>query len=134
MMDDIMGAELSLEQRFVLQRARYEVSKMSRYNLERTAVKLLKAKIEQKNGIQRILQANGIIMKISESQQGLPEIISEETFISLLEMEDDDMPTDIMDSGNEDDDLDDDVADPDPGHCPQPCRSPLCSSGTGCHS
>ena len=48
-------------------------------------------------------------MKISESQQGLPEIISEETFISLLEMEDDDMPTDIMDSGNEDDDLDDDV-------------------------
>jgi hypothetical protein len=109
MMDNFMGGELSLEQRFVLQRARYEVSKMSRYNLERTAVKLLKSKIEQKNGIQRILQANGIIMKISESQQGLPEIISEETFISLLEMEDDEIPTDIMDQGNEDDDLDDDV-------------------------
>ena len=48
-------------------------------------------------------------MKISESQQGLPEVISEETFISLLEMEDDEMPIDIMDQGNEDDDLDDDV-------------------------
>lgn len=49
-------------------------------------------------------------MKITESQQGLPEIISEETFISLLEMDDEDeMPTDIMDQGSEDDDLDDDV-------------------------
>lgn len=110
MMDNMMGGELSLEQRFVLQRARYEVGKMSRYNLERTAVKLLKSKMEQKNGIQNILQANGIIMKITESQQGLPEIISEETFISLLEMDDEDeMPTDIMDQGAEDDDLDDDV-------------------------
>ena len=55
--------------------------------------------------------ANGIMFKIDEQQAGLPEIISEETFIDLLEMnvdECDEMPTDIMDPGWEDDDLEDD--------------------------
>ena len=83
---------------------------MSRPALERTALRLLKSRMEQKNGVQETLRANGIMFKIDESQQGIPEIISEETFISLLEMqcEDDSMPTDIMDKGWEDDDLSDD--------------------------
>tara|TARA_R100001463_G_scaffold15830_1_gene41256 strand:+ start:367 stop:582 length:216 start_codon:yes stop_codon:yes gene_type:complete len=65
--------------------------------------------MEQKNGIQTMLMQNGILFKIDEQQAGLPEIISEQTFIELLEMQDyDSMPTDIMDKGWEDDDLDDD--------------------------
>ena len=55
--------------------------------------------------------ANGILFKVEEQQGPLPEIISEETFIELLELQnqgDDEMPTDIMDTGWEDDDLDED--------------------------
>jgi len=100
---------LSIEQRFALQRARYEVGRMSRPALEKTALKLLKSKMEQKNGIQTTLKENGIIFKIDEIQAGMPEIISEETFITLLELTDEpSMNTDIMDEGYEDDDLEDD--------------------------
>tara|TARA_B100001758_G_C18265386_1_gene533285 strand:- start:506 stop:772 length:267 start_codon:yes stop_codon:yes gene_type:complete len=83
---------------------------MSRPALEKTALRLLKTRMEQKNGVQETLRENGIMFKIEESQQGIPEIISEETFITLLEMnnEDDVLPTDIMDEGWEDDDLSDD--------------------------
>ncbi len=102
--------DLTIEQRFALQRARYEVSRMSRHELERTAVKLLKTRMQQKNGVQTMLMQNGIMFKIEEKQDGLPEIISEDTFIELLRMqsEDDSMPTDIMDPGWEDDDIDND--------------------------
>lgn len=105
-----MNAQLSIEQRFALTRARYEVSRMSRTNLEKTALRLLKSRMEQKNGVQDTLLANGIVFKIDEQQSGLPEIISEETFCNLLELnvENDEMPTDIMDEGWEDDDLEDD--------------------------
>ena len=82
---------------------------MSRHNLEKTALKLLKSRMEQKNGVQSMLQANGIIFKIDELQQGIPEIISEDTFIELLEMQEDSMPSGIMDIGWEDDDLEDDT-------------------------
>tara|TARA_B100001778_G_scaffold333520_1_gene342233 strand:+ start:2568 stop:2786 length:219 start_codon:yes stop_codon:yes gene_type:complete len=67
--------------------------------------------MEQKNGVQEMLMANGIIFKIDEQQGGLPEIISEQTFVDLLELNvegADEMPTDIMDIGWEDDDLEDD--------------------------
>ena len=66
--------------------------------------------MEQKNGVQRTLAQSGILFKLDEQTQGLPDIISEETFIQLLEMniDDDDMPTDILDEGWEDEDLDDD--------------------------
>ena len=64
--------------------------------------------MEQKNGVQRTLMANGIMFKIDEQQEGLPEIISEETFMDLLMMQDDDLPTSIEDEGYENDDLDDD--------------------------
>ena len=102
--------DLTIEQRFALQRARYEVSRMSRHELERTAVKLLKSRMQQKNGVQNVLLQNGVVFKIEEKQEGLPEIISEETFIELLQMQSDDesMPTDIMDPGWEDDDIDND--------------------------
>ena len=106
-----MTEGLSIEQRFALQRARYEVSKMSRPALEKTALRLLKTRMEQKNGVQRTLQANGIIFKIDEQQSGLPEIISEDTFVELLQLQaesDDDLPTSIYDEGWENDDLDDD--------------------------
>ena len=51
---------------------------------------------------------NGIMFKIDEQQAGLPEIISEETFVEILQMADDDLPTSIDDQEYENDDLDDD--------------------------
>ena len=102
-------SQLNLEQRFALQRARYEVSRMSRPALEKTALRLLKTRMEQKNGVQETLMQNGIMFKIDDRQGGLPEIISEETFINLLEMNvDDELPSSIDDEGWEDDDLEDD--------------------------
>ncbi len=102
--------QLTRGQRFALTRARYEVCRMSRPALEKTALRLLKTRMEQKNGVQETLRANGIMFKIDENQQGLPEIISEDTFMTLLMMQDDDdsMPTSIDDEGWEDDDLSDD--------------------------
>ena len=106
-----MNDQLSIEQRFALTRARYEVKRMSRPALEKTALRLLKSRMEQKNGVQQTLMQNGIMFKIDEQQAGLPEIISEETFVELLELNvdnSDELPTDIMDTGWEDDDLEDD--------------------------
>ena len=105
-----MNDQLSIEQRFALTRARYEVKRMSRPALEKTALRLLKSRMEQKDGVQQTLMANGIMFKIEEQQSGLPEIISEDTFMELLMMQDDydDMPTSIEDEGYEDDDLEDD--------------------------
>ena len=104
-----MNQDLTIEQRFALSRARYEVTRMSRPALEKTALRLLKSRMEQKNGIQTTLLSNGIVFKIEEQQGGLPEIISEETFIDLLQMQsDNEISTDIMDKGWEDDDLDSD--------------------------
>ncbi len=99
---------LTIEQRFALQRARYEVSRMSRPALEKTALRLLKSRMEQKNGVQHTLMQNGIMFKIDEQQSGLPEIISEETFIELLTMSEAELPTSIDDEGYENEDLDDD--------------------------
>ena len=67
-----MDQTLTIEQRFALTRARYEVGKMSRHALEKTTLRLLRSRMEQKNGIQHMLMA------------------------------------DIMDTGWEDDDLDED--------------------------
>ncbi len=106
-----MTSPLTIEQRFALTRARYEVTRMSRPALEKTALRLLKSRMEQKNGVQETLMASGIVFKIDEQQSGLPEIISEETFCELLELSNDaveEMSTDIMDEGWEDDDLEDD--------------------------
>ena len=106
-----MTSPLTIEQRFALTRARYEVTRMSRPALEKTALRLLKSRMEQKNGVQETLMASGIVFKIDEQQSGLPEIISEETFCELLELSADaseEMSTDIMDEGWEDDDLSDD--------------------------
>tara|TARA_B100001758_G_C17945547_1_gene370619 strand:+ start:268 stop:480 length:213 start_codon:yes stop_codon:yes gene_type:complete len=64
--------------------------------------------MEQKNGVQQTLMANGIMFKIDEQQSGLPEIISEETFMELLMMDEDSMPTSIDDEDYENEDLDDD--------------------------
>tara|TARA_B100001094_G_scaffold290257_1_gene307706 strand:+ start:687 stop:896 length:210 start_codon:yes stop_codon:yes gene_type:complete len=64
--------------------------------------------MEQKNGVQEMLMSNGILFKVEEMQGGLPEIISEETFVELLTMQDDTMPTSIDDVGYEDDDINDD--------------------------
>ena len=52
---------LTIEQRFALTRARYEVGRMSRPALEKTALRLLKSRMEQKNGVQETLRANGFI-------------------------------------------------------------------------
>ena len=106
-----MKEQLTIEQRFALQRAKYEVSRMSRHALEKTALRLLKSRMEQKNGVQHTLMANGIMFKIEEQQSGLPEIISEETFVNLLELNiegSDELPESIDDEGWESDDFEDD--------------------------
>ena len=100
--------QLTIEQRFALQRARYETARMSRPALEKTVIRLLKSRMEQKNGMQQMLMQNGILFKVDEMQGGLPEIISEETFVDLLQMQDDSLPTSIDDVGYEDDDIDND--------------------------
>ena len=67
--------------------------------------------MEQKNGVQNALRNGGILFKIDERQEGLPEIISEETFVELLEMNiegEEAMPQSIDDVGWEHDDLDED--------------------------
>ena len=81
---------------------------MSRPALEKTALRLLKSRMEQQNGVQSTLAKNGIMFKIDSVQNGLPEIISEETFVDLLKLSDDQMPSSIDDVGYEHDDLDDD--------------------------
>jgi len=103
-----MKNELTIEQRFALQRARYEAARMSRPALEKTVIRLLRSRMEQKNGVQQMLMTNGILFKVDEVQHGLPEIISEETFVDLLSMSEDTMPTNIEDVGYEDDDIDND--------------------------
>ena len=106
-----MTEELTIEQRFALQRARFEVSRMSRPALEKTALRLLRTRMELKNGVQCTLHKSGIMFKIEETGSAIPEIMSEETFMHLLELNTDsdcEMPTDIMDTGYEDDDLEDD--------------------------
>ena len=106
-----MKDQLTIEQRFALQRAKYEVSRMSRHALEKTALRLLKSRMEQKNGVQHTLMANGIMFKIEEQQAGLPEIISEETFVNLLELNiegSDELPDSIDDEVWESDDFEDD--------------------------
>lgn len=103
-----MKNTLTIEQRFALQRARYEAARMSKPALEKTVIRLLKTRMEQKNGIQETLLANGIIFKIDEVQGGLPEIISEETFVELLQNSYDEISGDIMDTEFEDDDIDGD--------------------------
>jgi len=81
---------------------------MSRPALEKTALRLLKSRMELKNGTQNTLLKAGIMFKIDEQQAGLPEIISEETFMELLLRADNDLPTSIDDQEYENDDLDDD--------------------------
>lgn len=103
-----MTNELTVEQRFALQRARYEAARMSRPALEKTVIRLLRSRMEQKNGVQEMLMTNGILFKVEEMQSGLPEIISEETFVELLTMQEDTMPTSIDEVGYEDDDIDND--------------------------
>ena len=106
-----MTDQLTIEQRFALCRARYEVSRMSRPALEKTALRLLKSRMELKNGVQHSLRKGGILFKVDEQQDGLPEIISEETFVELLEMNiegEGEMPSSIDDLGYETDDLDED--------------------------
>ena len=109
-MTSMNQTKLTIEQRFALSRARYEVSRMSRTALEKTALRLLKSRMDWKNSLQLTLAANGILLKMEEQGGPMPEIISEETFMELLMMQDmdDDITTDINDEGWENEDLEDD--------------------------
>ena len=104
-----MTNKLTIEQRFALSRARYEVERMSRPALEKTAIRLLRSRMMQKNGIQATLAASGFLFKIQEEEGPVPEIISEETFMELISMQnDDEINPDILDEGWEDEEMDDD--------------------------
>ena len=55
--------------------------------------------MEQKNGVQHTLMANGIMFKI-EQQSGLPEIISERPSLTELNIDgSDELPNSIDDEG-----------------------------------
>ena len=106
-----MKNQLTIEQRFALQRARYEAERMSRPALEKTVIRLLRSRMEQKNGIQETLASSGVLFQVKEEAGPMPEIISEETFVQLLEMNiegDSPLPQSIDDEGWENDDLDGD--------------------------
>ena len=60
---------LTIEQRFALQRARYETARMSRPALEKTVIRLLRSRIELKNGVQQMLMQNGILFKVDEAAE-----------------------------------------------------------------
>ena len=109
-MTSMNPTKLTIEQRFALSRARYEVSRMSRTALEKTALRLLKSRMDWKNSLQLTLASNGILLKMEEQGGPMPEIISEETFMELLMMQEmeDEMTTDIHDEGWENEDLEDD--------------------------
>ena len=63
----------------------------------------------QKNGIQATLAQSGILFKIQEQEGPLPEIISEETFMDLIAMQNsDEINPDIEDQGWENEEIDDD--------------------------
>ena len=70
-----MNQQLTIEQRFALTRARYEVSRMSRPALEKTALRLLKTRMQQKNGIQQVLLASGILFRVDEQQGPLDTVL-----------------------------------------------------------
>ena len=79
--------------------------------MEKTALRLLKSRMEQKNGVQQTLMANGIMFKIDEQQVVFLKSSLRRHFHGTLELNvdaDDELPTDIEDVGWEDDDLDDD--------------------------
>ena len=106
-----MDNPLTLEQRFALSRARYEVKRMSRPALEFATLQIMRSRFAQKNQIQQALMSQGILLRLDEQEQGYPEVISEDTFVELLALSDDDeLPTDIEDMGWEDEDLGDDNA------------------------
>ena len=64
-----MNDQLSIEQRFALTTGEIRSpSRMSRPALEKTALRLLKSRMEQKNGVQASITANGIMFKIDEQQ------------------------------------------------------------------
>lgn len=105
-----MSDILSLEQRFAMQRAKYEVKRMSRPALEAAALRLLRSRMEQKNQVRIALASQGIIFKMDEPSE-MPELVSEETFLDMLELSmdgADDLSPDIYDIGWEDEDLGDD--------------------------
>jgi len=82
---------------------------MSRPALEKTVVRLLRSRMEQKNDIQQTLASSGILFKMQEEAGPGPEIISEETFVDILSLQDDEsINPDIEDTGWEDEDLDGD--------------------------
>lgn len=100
---------LTLSQRFNLARARYELKRMRKDELEQCCISLLKTRMAQQNSIQEHLLAQGTIMELHIDASDSPEILSEHTFIELLQLQMDEpdiLPQSIDDEGWEDDDDD----------------------------
>ena len=99
---------LTLSQRFSLARAKYEVKRMRKEELELCCISLLKTRMAQQNSIQEHLLTQGTVMELHVDASDSPEILSEETFVELLKLqmdEADNLPDDIDDEGWEEDDL-----------------------------
>ena len=95
-----MTNDLTVEQRFALQRARYETARM-RPALEKTVIRLLRSRMEQKNGVQEMLMSNGILFKVETVTGRITGNHFGRNFVELLTMQEDTMPTSIDDVGYE---------------------------------
>ena len=100
---------LNLSQRFNLARARYEIKRMNRAELEKACLYQLRHRMLEKNAIKSSLLEQQIVAPMTVIATHGPEFMSEETFTDLLKLNSNDMEEiipDIDDEGWEDYDED----------------------------
>ena len=100
---------LNLSQRFNLARARYEIKRMNRVELEKACLYQLRNRMLEKNCIQHALLDQQIVVPLAVAATEGPEFLSTETFTDLLKLnmeEIDEVYPDIDDEGWEDYDED----------------------------
>ena len=94
--------KLNLSQRFSLARAKYEVKRFKRAELEMLCVQLLQRRMIMHNSIRASLLEQGIVIEMDMNGSDGPEFMSESTFTDLLKLQLDEpdlIPVDIDDEG-----------------------------------
>ena len=94
--------KLNLSQRFSLARAKYEVNRCKRAELEALCIQLLQRRMYMHNTIRESLLDRGIVVDLDINASDGPEIMSEATFMDLLKLQLDEpdlIPVDIDDEG-----------------------------------
>jgi hypothetical protein len=94
--------KLNLSQRFSLARAKYEVKRFKRAELEKLCVQLLHRRMLLQNSVRSTLLDQGIVIEMDVNGSDGPEFMSEGTFMDLLKLQLDEpdlIPVDIDDEG-----------------------------------